>query len=103
ASLMSATLTGIRLRALRISAENLAAVPVLTTPVRLCLTRPHLASAPIVDGPIEVCDRRLLWRFGISGDRPLILVSAGVTQSVGLFRSRAQALRSGAWGGGASP
>jgi hypothetical protein len=23
------------------------------------------------------CDRRLLWRFGISGDRPLILVSAG--------------------------
>jgi cyclic beta-1,2-glucan synthetase len=99
ASLMSATLTGIRLRALRISAENLAAVQVLTTAVLLCLTRPQLASAPIVDGPIEVCDRRLLWRFGISGDRPLILVSAGVTQSVGLLRSLAQALRWWSWGG----
>ena len=28
--------------------------------------------------PSEVCDRRLLWRFGISGDRPIVLVSAGV-------------------------
>src|SRR5438093_1621032 len=39
------------------------------------------------------------WRCGISGDRPLILVSAGVTQSLGLLRSLAQALRWWSWGG----
>jgi cyclic beta-1,2-glucan synthetase len=29
------------------------------------------------------CDRRLLWRFGISGDRPLLLVSVGAPQGLG--------------------
>jgi cyclic beta-1,2-glucan synthetase len=99
ASLMSATLTGIRLRALRISAENLAAVQILTTALLLCLTRPPVGPVRIADGPLNICDRRLLWRFGISGDRPLILVSAGVTRSVGLLRSLAQALRWWSWGG----
>ncbi|MFI4930787.1 MAG: GH36-type glycosyl hydrolase domain-containing protein, partial [Burkholderiales bacterium] len=98
ASLMSATLTGIRLRALRISAENLAAVQTLTTALLLCLTRPQLSPVRVEDRPLDVCDRRLLWRFGISGDRPLILVSAGVTQSLGLLRSLAQALRWWSWG-----
>ena len=99
ASLMSATLTGIRLRALRISAEHLAAVQTLTTALLLCLTRPQVGAVVAEGVPLEVCDRRLLWRFGISGDRPLILVSAGVPQSVGLLRSLAQALRWWSWGG----
>jgi cyclic beta-1,2-glucan synthetase len=99
ASLMSATLTGIRLRALRISAENLAAVQTLTTALLLCLTRPQVGALGAEGVPLEVCDRRLLWRFGISGDRPLILVSAGVAQSLGLLRSLAQALRWWSWGG----
>ncbi|HEY6353048.1 MAG TPA: glucoamylase family protein, partial [Burkholderiaceae bacterium] len=99
ASLMSATLTGIRLRALRISPENLAAVQTLTTALLQCLTRPHVGPVRVEDQPLDVCDRRLLWRFGISGDRPLILVSAGVTQSLGLLRSLAQALRWWSWGG----
>ena len=47
----------------------------------------------------DVCDRRLLWRFGISGDRPIVLVSAGVSQGSGLLRSLAQALRLWSWGG----
>ncbi len=47
----------------------------------------------------EVCDRRLLWRFGISGDRPLLLVSAGAMQGLGLLRSLAQGLRLWSWGG----
>ena len=36
--------------------------------------------APICAPPeaSDVCDRRLLWRFGISGDLPIVLVSAGV-------------------------
>ncbi len=93
ASLMSATLSGIRLRALGISPETFAGVQKLTSALVQSLTRP---SAGVVG---EVCDRRLLWRFGISGDRPLILVSAGVMQGLGLLRSLAQALRLWSWGG----
>ncbi len=92
ASLMSATLTGIRLRTLALSAENFAAMQTLTTALVLSLTRPQ-------GGAAEACDRRLLWRFGISGDRPIMLVSAGVAQSMGLLRTLAKGLRLWAWGG----
>ena len=97
ASLMSATLTGIRLHALRISAENFATVQTLTTALVLSLSRPRPAASTLV-GP-QACDRRLLWRFGLSGDRPVILVTAGVQQGLGLLRSLAQALRLWSWGG----
>ncbi len=99
ASLMSATLTGIRLRALRVSAENFAAIQMLTTALVLVLTRPDSIARRSKDAAAEVCDRRLLWRFGISGDRPILLVSAGVAQGLGLLRSLAQALRLWSWGG----
>ena len=99
ASLMSATLMGIRLRAMRITPENFAAIQALTTALMLTLTRPRPVPAPGEGAGAAVSDRRLLWRFGISGDRPLILVSAGVTQGVGLLRSLAQGLRLWAWGG----
>ena len=95
ASLMSATLTGIRLREMRINAENFAAIQTLSTTLALSLTRTHLRATEAGD----VCDRRLLWRFGISGDRPIVLVSAGVAQGGGLLRSLAQALRLWSWGG----
>jgi cyclic beta-1,2-glucan synthetase len=102
ASLMSATLAGIRLRALRLSAENFAVIQSLTTALVLTLTRPRARAAPAGAAevaPSEVCDRRLLWRFGISGDRPILLVSAGFIQGLGLLRSLAQALRLWSWGG----
>jgi cyclic beta-1,2-glucan synthetase len=99
ASLMSATLTGIRLRAMRISSENFAAIQVLTTALALTLTRPQAGVPDTADTSGGVCDRRLLWRFGISGDHPLILVSAGVTQGLGLLRSLGHALRLWSWGG----
>ncbi len=95
ASMMSATLAGIRIREMRISAENHAAIQTLTTKLALTLTRTHARRAEVAD----VCDRRLLWRFGISGDRPIVLVSAGVAQGVGLLRTLAQALRVWSWGG----
>ena len=98
ASLMSATLAGIRLRALRISAENFAAMQMLTTALVLSLARPRVRDDR-ADEAATVCDRQLLWRFGISGDRPLILVSAGVTQGLGLLRSLAQGLSLWSWGG----
>jgi cyclic beta-1,2-glucan synthetase len=122
ASLMSATLTGIRLRGLGISAENFAAVQSLTTALLHTLSRPRpapqnaavpagtaatAAGAAGAAGPVPAsgdvgaalaCDRRLLWRFGLSGDRPIVLVSASVPQGLGLLRSLAQALRLWAWG-----
>ncbi|HEX3139980.1 MAG TPA: glucoamylase family protein, partial [Rhizobacter sp.] len=99
ASLMSATLTGIRLRTLAVSAENFAAIQILTTALVQSLTRPQTGPARPEGAAHEVCDRRMLWRFGISGDRPIVLVSAGVAQSLGLLRSLTQALRMWAWGG----
>ena len=99
ASLMSATMTGIRLRSLRISAENVSAIQTLTTALVLSLTRLP-ARAGRADGQAsEVCDRRLLWRLGISGERPLILVSAGVPQGLSLLRSLAQGLSQWEWAG----
>lgn len=97
ASLMSATLTGIRLRALRIGAETFAAVQSLSTALVLTLTRPQQVALGHTAGP--AIDRRLLWRFGISGDRPIVLVSARAAQGLGLLRSLAQALRLWSWGG----
>ncbi len=99
ASLMSATLMGIRLRGLRVSAENFAAMQTLTTALVLTLTRPYKRLPAAASMKPGVCDRRLLWRFGVSGDRPLILVSAGVLEGLGLLRVMAQALNLWAWGG----
>ncbi|MDO9004398.1 MAG: glucoamylase family protein [Aquabacterium sp.] len=95
ASLMSATLAGIKLRDLRLNAETFAAIQTLTTALAMVVTRPINVSE---EGPANACDRKLLWRFGISGDRPIVLVSAGVPQGLGLVRSLAQALRLWTWG-----
>ncbi|MEP7099702.1 MAG: glucoamylase family protein, partial [Burkholderiales bacterium] len=95
ASLMSATLTGIRLRELAINAESFAAIQTLTTAVVMNVTRPQ----DLPRERAEACDRRLLWRFGISGDRPIVLVSAGTPQGMGLLRSLVQALRVWSWSG----
>ena len=102
ASLMSATLAGIRLRTLGLSAESLAAVQVLTTAMVLGLTRSGptaLHGVKALQGPVADCDRRLLWRLGLSGERPLLLVSAGALHGMGLLRTLAKALRLWSWGG----
>ncbi|MEO7128092.1 MAG: hypothetical protein ABI040_04395 [Rhodoferax sp.] len=99
ASLMSATLAGIRLGALHVSPKNFAAIQTLTTALVMSLARPQSGGSLVGPAAHPVCDRRLLWRFGISGDRPLILVLAGVTQGLGMLRSLAQALNLWAWGG----
>ena len=105
ASLMSATLARIRLRELRIGAENFAAIQSMTTALVMTTTRALLpdagqsGAADAIVPPLAACDRRTLWRFGISGDRPIVLVSAGVSQGLGLVRALTQALRVWAWGG----
>ncbi|WP_088278463.1 GH36-type glycosyl hydrolase domain-containing protein [Ideonella sp. A 288] len=99
ASLMSATLAGIRLRAQRMTAENFAVVQTLTTALLLTLTRTPADGSPAITADDSGCDRRLLWRFGISGDRPIVLVSAGSVRGLGLLRTLAQALHLWSWGG----
>jgi cyclic beta-1,2-glucan synthetase len=99
ASLMSATLTGIRLRALRIGAEDFAASQLLTTALALTLARPQGQVQAGEASSLAHCDRRLLWRLGLSGDRPILLVTAGAPQGLGLLRSLAKAMRVWAWGG----
>jgi cyclic beta-1,2-glucan synthetase len=93
ASLMSATLTDIRLRGLGIGAETFAAVQSLTTAMLLTLTRgPAVPATPAID-------RRGLWRYGLSGERPILLVSVRTAQDIGLLRALGMALRIWAWGG----
>ena len=99
ASLMSATLAGIRFRSLRISPEQLAAIQSLTTALLLTVARPRTLAVRAHGAVSSVCDRRLLWRFGISGDRPILLVKAGAPEGLGLIRSLAQAMRLWSWGG----
>jgi cyclic beta-1,2-glucan synthetase len=96
-SLMSTTLTGIRLRALRMNAENFSAMQTLTSALVMSLTRAQARAVRPESAATEVCDRRLLWRFDVSGDRPIILVLASVTQGLGLLRAVSQALSVWLW------
>ena len=92
ASLMSATLAGIRLRELRLSPEDVAAVQRLSTALEFHLARPgHPGAAR--------CDRRALWRFGLSGERPIIGLTASAAQGLGLLRTLMRALHLWAWQG----
>jgi cyclic beta-1,2-glucan synthetase len=99
ASLMSATLAGIRLRSLGISAEKFASIQTLTTALVLNLTRPYAGDALSADMIAQACDKKLLWRFGISADKPILLVLASDVQGLGMLRSIVQALRLWFWGG----
>ena len=99
ASLMSATLMGIRLRSLGLSAPNFAAIQSLSSALLMTLSRPGLAAAAPPPAGAGLCDRRLLWRLGISGDRPILLVDAGTLLGLALLRTLVQALRLWHWGG----
>lgn len=91
ASVMSATLASIQDAPGRPRMDYLPAFQALTTALLMTLPRVDL---PAPDGRAQrVCDRRSLWPLSISGDRPLLLVSAVSTQGMGLLRSVVQALR----------
>ena len=79
ASLMSATLSDIRLRELGIEPPEFAAMQALTPLV--CQTMPPgLATA-------QSFERRHLWRHAISGDRPIIVVAISAVVGLGLLRA----------------
>ncbi len=91
ASVMSATLASIQLAPGRPRLDFLPAFQRLTTALLMTLPKVDL---PVPDPKaLCVCDRRTLWPLGISGDRPLLLVSAGSPQGLGLLRTVVQALR----------
>jgi cyclic beta-1,2-glucan synthetase len=113
ASLMSATLAVMQMRNLGLDAGTWAAVQTLTTALALGLSRGATVppGPPAPGGPgtpaghpgahpaAQPCDRRLLWRLGLSGERPLLVVHADRPASLGLLRHLAQALRWWNWGG----
>jgi cyclic beta-1,2-glucan synthetase len=66
AARMAATLAQVRLRDLGISPDENTALQDLTTALMYTTARPGGESALV--------DQRQLWRFGISGDRPIVLV-----------------------------
>ena len=93
-SQLSATLAVLRLRDMRLSSDELLAVQTLTTLLVQLHARPAAALPPDV-----VCDRRLLWRLGISGDRPLVVVTISAAAGLRLVRALVQGLLRWAWGG----
>lgn len=99
ASLMSSTLAGIRLRALQISPDTLTATQSITTALLFVLNKPVVQQEAAALLNSKVCDKRLLWRIGLSGDRPILLISIAVLQGLGLVRSITQAMRMWAWSG----
>lgn len=93
-SVMSATLASIPVASGRPHTQDLPALHALTT--ALVLTLPRVAMTdPGAAGPPTVVesDRRLLWPLGLSGTRPLVLVTAGPTKGMGLLRAMVQAQR----------
>ena len=79
ATRMAATLAQVRLRDLGIDAEETSALQDLTTALMYSGARPVANTA--------VIDQRQLWRFGISGDKPILLVRIHSTQGLALVQS----------------
>ncbi|MDP3343232.1 MAG: glucoamylase family protein [Hydrogenophaga sp.] len=93
ASVMSATVAGIPSLSQRLHADHLCALQALTTAMVLTLPKQGPAAGHRKPTPPAACDRRVLWPLGISGDRPLLLVTAGVPEGLAVLRALVQALR----------
>ncbi len=79
ATRMAATLAQVRLRDLDIDAEENAALQDLTTALMYTCGR-SVSSTTLVD-------QRQLWRFGISGDKPILLVRIHASEGLALVQS----------------
>lgn len=84
--MLAATLTRIRHREWQLGAAELHLLQDLSTAITHNRSRPHAA-------PAELLDRRALWRFGISGDRPLVLLRIESAQGLRVLRTLVVALR----------
>ncbi|WP_291010617.1 glucoamylase family protein [Hydrogenophaga sp.] len=92
-SLMSATLAGIAAQPHRPRVDYLPAMQALTTALVLTLPQAHATPSGSADAGALHSDRRTLWPLGISGDRPLLLVHAGMPKGLGLLCVLALVLR----------
>jgi len=92
-SLMSSTLASVPAQPHRPRVDYLPAMQALTT--ALVLTLPQASAAPpgAANAHAPHSDRRALWPLGISGERPLLLVHAGMMKGLGLLCVLAQVLR----------
>ena len=79
ATRMAATLAQVRLRDLGIDADDNAALQDLTTALMYTTARTVSSTAAI--------DQRQLWRFGISGDKPILLVRIHASEGLALVQA----------------
>ncbi|MDP3355671.1 MAG: glucoamylase family protein [Polaromonas sp.] len=86
ATRMAATLAQVRLRDLDVAPERNAALQDLTTALMYTATRPQTERT--------LLDQRQLWRFGLSGDKPIVLVRIHSSNGMALVHAllRAQPL-----------
>ena len=92
---MAHTMAGILLRELQLDADTWAALLPLNTLLTSLVHRELPSLPPPGHAPAARCDRRLLWRHGVSGDRPIVLVTIHREQGLGLVQTLARALQ--AW------
>jgi cyclic beta-1,2-glucan synthetase len=86
---MSHTMGGIRLRELQFDTATWGSLLQLNTLITGQAAREPLHARETLGR----CDRRLLWRFGISGDRPLVAVQISGEEGLDLVRALKKALR----------
>ena len=92
-SQLSATWAALRQLEKRLAGDELLAVQTLTTLLVLLHARP---APPATEA---CCDRRLLWRLGLSGDRPLIVVQVTAVHGLRLLGVLVQGLQRWSFGG----
>jgi len=96
ASSMSHTMGSIRLRELHYDADTWQATLYLQTLVSSQITRDlALSRAALQAGPGGAvrCDKRSLWRHGISGDKPIVLLTTSNELGLGLAQTLKRVLR----------
>jgi cyclic beta-1,2-glucan synthetase len=76
---MAATLAQVRLRDLGLAPEENLALQDLTTALMYSAPRAPIERAPV--------DQRALWRFGLSGDKPIVLVRMHSSNGIPLVHS----------------
>ena len=89
AARMAATLAQVRLRDLGIDAEENAALQDLTTALMYSSPRPNFGSTNSIsaNNANALVDQRQLWRLGISGDKPIVLVRIHSSEGLPLVQS----------------
>jgi len=97
ASQLSATVAALRRHDTQLAADELVAAQTLTTLLVLLHSRPTAALAQ--GKPPTPVSRRALWRFGLSGDFPMIVVTVSAEHGLRLVRALTQALLRWSWCG----